>query len=76
MISIALYDKTVEISAFNLSDKVNNEETLYQLWATRKADNKNFLVKESTDESSVVELANFINRAIDNGEYLADTREV
>ena len=71
MITLALKDKTVEVSSVN---SVKSSKGTYQLWATRKSDNTSFLVLESDKESVIEEYHEMINTAIQDGEYLVDVR--
>ena len=49
---------------------------MFQLWATKSSDGKNFLIKESVNEAEINEIQTLINKAIEQGEFLADIRDV
>lgn len=75
MISLALKDKTVEISSINVA--MDTDKGLHQLWANRKDNGKSFKIIESIDGNKIAEIQSFINKAVEEGELLADlTKEV
>ena len=76
MITIALKEKTVEVSSLNTAVKKDKQENIiaHQLWATKKQDGASLVIYESEVEENVTQLKSAIDKAIELGEYLFDMK--